>query len=147
MIAYAGPFWPFFFHVLGAMTLFGGILAAVLVAFFGLRLDRPFLRSATFWSLLSCVPAFVLMRAGAQWTYTANHWDQLRHTLHHDPRWLNIGFAVADSGVLILLAALGAAFWWRHGGRAVAGRIALALSGVYLLLLALAWLAMTGKWA
>jgi hypothetical protein len=143
VIAYSGPFWPFFLHVLGAMTLFGGILAAVALSFVGLRDGRPFLRGATFWALLSCVPDYVVMRIGAQWTYRSEHLDQAAHT----PKWVNIGFAVADSGVLILLAALGAAFWWRHGGRIVAGRIAFTLSGVYLLLLALAWLAMTGKWA
>jgi hypothetical protein len=142
VIAYSGPFWPFFLHVLGAMTLFGGIIAAVILSLAGLRDGGAFLRSAAFWALMTCVPAYVLMRAAAQWTYTANHWDQLPH----DPRWLNIGFAVADSGVLVLLAALGAAFWWRHSGRPLAGRIVVSLSGVYMALLALAWLAMAGKW-
>lgn len=142
MIAYSGPFWPLFLHLLGAMTLFGGIIAAVVLSWAGLHDNRPFLRNATFWALLSCVPDYVVMRIGAQWVDHTEHWNQSPH----QPKWLNIGFAVADAGVLIVLAAIGAAFWWRRSGRVVAGRVALGLSGVYLLLLALAFLAMTGKW-
>ena len=53
---------------------------------------------------------------------------------------------IADGGLLVFLAALAAAFWWRRGGSPLFGRIAAALCSVYLVLLAVAWLAMTGKW-
>ena len=37
-------------------------------------------------------------------------------------------------------------FWWRRGAKPLAGRIVAGLSSVYLVLLAIAWLAMSGKW-
>jgi hypothetical protein len=126
---------PLFLHVLGAMTLFGAILAAAVAAFAGKA-------RATFASLLVAVPAFVLMRAGAAWIYSKEGF-----TGHGDPTWLGIGFGVSDAGVILLLVTIGVGYWWRRSGTALAGRICLALSGIYLLLLAVAWLAMSGKWS
>ena len=45
------------------------------------------------------------------------------------------------------VVALAAAWWWRSSGKAVAGRAAAALSGIYLLRLTIARLAMSGKWS
>jgi hypothetical protein len=64
----------------------------------------------------------------------------------HDPTWVGIGFAVADAGLVVLLLSLGAAFWWWRGGRPLANRILSALASVYLAMLVLALLAMSGKW-
>ena len=63
-----------------------------------------------------------------------------------DPTWLKIGMGVLEPGVLILLVLVGLAFWWRRTGRPLPGRILVGLSGVYLVLLAVAWSAMSGKW-
>jgi hypothetical protein len=41
---------------------------------------------------------------------------------------------------------IGVAYWWRRTSRPVAGRIVAGVSSVYLVLLAIAWLAMSGKW-
>jgi len=131
--AFSRPFWPLFLHVLGAMTLFGAVLAALILALAGQR-------RTTFLALLTAVPAWVVMRAGAQWIYTKEgKWPT-------NPTWISIGFDVADMGLIVLLLALGAAFWWRRGGSAHAARATAALSGIYIALLALAWLAMSGKW-
>lgn len=142
MIAAGRPFWPLFLHVLGAMTLFGGILTvAILSGVAWRRPGVPVLPRAAFVALLVTLPDYIVMRLGAGWIYSKEGYSG-----HHDPTWLGIGFGVADGGLVILLLLLGAGFWWRRSGRAVAGHIVAGLSGVYLLLLAVAWLAMSGKW-
>ena len=71
VLAYSRPFWPLFLHVLGAMTLFGAILAAVILSAAAWRApDQAYLRKATFWALLSGIPAYVVLRVGAQWIYS-----------------------------------------------------------------------------
>ncbi len=142
MLAYSRPFWPLFLHVLGAMTLFGAILAAVILS--GVAWRRPdlaFLRTATFWALVSGIPDFVVLRVGAQWIYSKEGFSG-----NNDPTWIGIGFAASDTGLLLLLVTTGCAYWWRRGGKPLAGRIVAGLSSLYLVLLAVAWLAMAGKW-
>ena len=143
MIGYSGPFWPLFVHVLGAMVLFGAVLTTAIVSAVGWSKPEAPLRRVAFWSLLAvAVPGYVAMRGGAQWVYSDEGW-----TGHGDPTWLGIGFAVADMGLLVLLLSIGFAWWWRRSGKVVAGRIVAGLSLVYLVLLAIAWMAMTGKWS
>jgi hypothetical protein len=142
MIAYSRPFWPLFLHVLGAMVLVGAVLTVCLLSLRAWR--RPGLavlpRSA-FWTLLVvAVPAYVVMRVFAQVIYSdEGKWPG-------DPTWVGIGFTVADIGLLVLLATIGFAFWWMRAGKTIAARIVAGLSCVYLALLGLAWLAMSGKW-
>ena len=53
LLGYSRPFWPLFLHVLGAMTLFGAILAAVILSAAAWRApDQAYLRKATFWALV-----------------------------------------------------------------------------------------------
>ena len=142
LLAYSRPFWPLFLHVLGAMTLFGAILAAVILSGVAWRrTDLAFLRKATFWALVSGIPDYVVLRAAAQWIYSKEGFSG-----DHDPTWIGIGFMVSDAGLLLLLATIGVAYWWLRSGKPVAGRIVAGLSSVYLVLLAVAWLAMSGKW-
>jgi hypothetical protein len=141
LLAYSRPFWPLFLHVLGAMTLFGAILAAVITS--GAAWSRPdqaFLRKATFWALVSAIPDYVVMRVFAAVIQSD---EGLKHDL---PQWLKIGQAIADGSLLLLLAAIGVAYWWLRGGKPLAGRIVAGLASVYLVLLGVAWLAMSGKW-
>jgi hypothetical protein len=65
---------------------------------------------------------------------------------HNLPSWITIGQGVADGGLLLLIVTAGSAFWWLRSTKPAAGRIVAALSSVYLVLLAIAWLAMSGKW-
>ena len=126
MLAYSRPFWPLFLHVLGAMTLFGAILAAVILSLRRLarRPSAPFLRKATFWALVSrrSRPTSCC-RVGAQWIYSKEGFSGT-----NDPTWIGIGFGVADAGLLVLLAAIGCAYWWMRSGKPVAGRIVAGIS-------------------
>ncbi len=145
MIAYSRPFLPLFLHVLGAMTLVGALLAVLVLTVAAWR--RPevaALRRAAFGTLLIvALPAWVVMRVGAQWIYS----KEFGSSGGNDPTWIDIGFAVADTGLLFLLVTSGIAFWWNRTGATVAGRLVGGLSGLYLALLAVAWLAMSGKWS
>jgi hypothetical protein len=134
VVAYSRAFWPLFLHVLGAMTLFGALLAALIVALAGLP-------RATFSSLLVALPAWVVTLACAYWI---EHDEGLGSS---NATWLGIGHGVLEPGLIVLLGAVGAAYWWSRSGKAVAGRIASGLIGLYILLLAVAWLAMSGKWS
>jgi hypothetical protein len=136
------PFWPLFLHVLGAMTLVGAVLTAVIVSWVAWR--RPgttVLARTAFASLVFVgVPAYVVMRIFAQ---VIESDEGYKHNL---PSWITIGQGVADGGLVLLLVTAGTAFWWLRTGKPVAGRIVAGLSSVYLVLLAIAWLAMSGKW-
>lgn len=134
MIAYTGPFWPLFLHVLGAMLLVGAVLAGLITSAAGHR-------RAAFQSLLVAVPSWILMRAGAEWVYSKGY-SPLQHQT-----WLTLGMNIADGGVIVLLLCLGTAYWSQRTSSGRATRIATGLCAVYLVLLAVAWLAMTGKWA
>jgi hypothetical protein len=135
---------PLFIHVFGAMLLFGAALAAAGLAVAGWRRPQvPALAASAFWSLLAvAVPSWVVMYIGAMWIHSKEFKGGAS-----DPTWISVGFAVAEPGLLILLAATGVAFWWMRSGKAIAGRIVAGLSCVYLVLLAVAWLAMSGKWS
>ncbi len=145
MIAYSRPFLPLFLHVLGAMVLVGAMLAVLVVTVAAWRRpDVAALRRAALWTLLVvALPAWVVMRIGAQWIHT----KEFGSAGGGDPTWVDIGFAVADLGLLFLLATSGVAFWWNRTGTTLAGRLVGGLAGVYLAMLAVAWLAMSGKWS
>jgi hypothetical protein len=143
MIAFSRPFWPLFLHILGAMTLVGAMLTVVLVSWVAwARPDLAVLRRTAWTTLLVvALPAFLVMRLAGQWIYSKEGFSG-----NNDPTWVGVGFIVGDMGLLLLLVTLGVAFWWRRGGKRAAGRIVAVLSTVYLVLLAVAWLAMSGKW-
>jgi hypothetical protein len=133
---------PLFLHVLGAMALFGAVLTTAVVSWAGGRGGQLALRRTAFWSLVAvAVPAYVAMRGGAQWIYSKEGFSG-----HGDPTWIGIGFGVADAGLIVLLLAIGVAYWWRRSGKPLAGRISAGIASIYLVLLAIAWLAMSGKW-
>lgn len=144
MIAAGRPFLPLFLHVFGAMVLVGAMLAVLLLAIAGRRQRSvASLPGAAFWTLLVvALPAWALMRVAAQWIYSSEGWSG-----SGDPAWLGIGFGIADAGLLVLLVTAGVAFWWKRGGRPLAGGLVGGLSAIYLALLAVAWLAMSGKWS
>ena len=91
-----------FVHVLGAMVLFGGLVTAAGAGLLGWRDEAPRLRRFAAMSLvLVAFPGWIVMRVGAQWTYSKEHLD----SLSKDPAWLGIGFFTADLGGLLLLIA------------------------------------------
>jgi len=83
------------------MVLVGGLLVtstSVLTA----RGDARLLRLGYATLLAVCLPAYLVMRVGAEWTYAREHLDDLPD----DPTWIGIGYGTADAGALLLLIAL-----------------------------------------
>ena len=94
---------PLFVHVLGATVLVGGLLAGASSIAFA-RGDTRFLRLG-YWTLLFvALPAYIVMRIGAEWLYVKEGWDDLPDSAV--PVWLDIGYIVADAGALLTLIAL-----------------------------------------
>lgn len=138
---------PLFLHVLGAMLLVGTLAFVGLLILVGWRasdraaaLTRLALRAIPY----GVLPAYVLMRVGAQWTEA--EWD---YPEGFDPAWIGIGYLTADLGAVLLLisivlAAIGLRKLRSGGGlglgRAV-GVISLVLVAAYLVAV---W-AMTAK--
>ena len=83
------------------MILVGGLLAGASLVTYA-RGDVRFLRLGYWTLLLVAFPAYIVMRIGAQWTYSREGWEKL----DDDPTWLGIGFIVADLGALLVLIAL-----------------------------------------
>ena len=141
LLAYSRAFWPLFLHVLGAMTLFGAVSAAAVILFAAHRRpDALVLRRAAFTSLLVAIPAWAVTLACAYWIESDEGLSNANAT------WLGIGHGVLEPGLVVLLAAIGCTYWWKRTGAAIAGRIAAGVTSVYLVLLVVAFLAMTGKW-
>jgi hypothetical protein len=92
---------PLFLHVLGAMILVGGTLTAAASLVFA-RGEAALLRLG-YWSLLAvALPGYIVMRIGAEWTYSKEGLDDAPD----DPAWVGIGYVVADAAALLLLIAL-----------------------------------------
>ena len=114
---------PLLLHVAGAAVLFGAVAAAAVSTLAADRVPQPeFMRRLAFRSLLIVgLPAYIVMRVGAEWLYSKG-FDELED----DPAWLGIGYIVADVGLLVFLIALvlaGVAMWKRNSGVAkAAGR-------------------------
>jgi hypothetical protein len=95
---------PLFVHIVGAVTLVGGILTAATFLGFA-RGDSRLLRLG-YWSLLAvALPGWIIMRVGAGWIYSKEGWDDLPESVS-EPDWLGIGYIAADLGGLILLVSL-----------------------------------------
>ena len=94
---------PLLVHVFGAMVLVGGLVTAVSALAFA-KGDTKMLRLG-YWSLLAVgLPGYVIMRIGAQWIYSKEHWDDVPDALV--PTWIAIGYIVADAGALLMIIAL-----------------------------------------
>ena len=94
---------PLFLHVLGAMVLFGAVVAAVATLLTpGGGGDPAGLRRFAFRTLLFVgLPAYIVMRIGAEWIYDKEFGDA-----DDDPGWIGIGYIVADLGLLLFVVAL-----------------------------------------
>jgi hypothetical protein len=125
---------PLLLHVAGAAVLFGAVLTAVATTLTADRTAHPdHLRRLAFRSLLFVgLPAYILMRAGAEWIYSKEFGD----TDEDDPAWVGIGYMVSDVGLLVFLIALALAWFAsrrRHSGLARASGLLGALLLVGLL--------------
>ena len=95
---------PLLIHIVGAVTLVGGILTCATFLGFA-RGDSRLLRLG-YWSLLAvALPGWIIMRIGAEWIYSKEGWDDIPESVS-EPDWLGIGWIAADLGGLILLVSL-----------------------------------------
>jgi hypothetical protein len=94
---------PLFLHILGAAAWFGAVVGAVVLTLSADRTQEPpAMRRLAFRSLLYVgLPAYVVMRAGAEWI----HSKEFPH-VESDPTWIGIGYGVSDIGLLLFLVAL-----------------------------------------
>jgi len=97
---------PLLLHVVGAAVLVGAVLTAVVTTLTADRTAQPeFMRRIAFRSLwMVGVPAYVVMRIGAEWIHSKEFGDA-----DDDPAWIGIGYIISDIGLLIFLIALGLA--------------------------------------
>jgi hypothetical protein len=112
VLAFSRPEFPLFLHVFGAMVLVGAATTAVVaqlapgvVTGDGDRMRRFSFRTL----LLAALPAYIVMRIGAEWMYSKEF-----DSSSDDPTWIGIGYITADIGALLLLIALitaGIAAW------------------------------------
>jgi hypothetical protein len=90
---------PLFLHVLGAMVLVGLLAAAVVVLVVSRREDdrTASVRLAFRTLLIGAIPAYLVMRVGAEWIASKEHLED------SDASWIGIGYGVADMGLLLLI--------------------------------------------
>jgi hypothetical protein len=134
---------PLLVHVGGAMLLVAALV--VVAAAMGAAVRRgdgalELTRLAYRTLLVGVLPAYVLMRIGAEWIVSKEGVD--------DASWVGVGYSTADGGLLLVIIA--AVLAWRATRRGADapggfGRAVLVLSGVLLLAYAVAIWAMTAK--
>jgi hypothetical protein len=133
---------PLLVHVLGAMILVGTVAAGVTVELASMRSRTPErLRRIAFRTfLLGAVPAFVAMRAGAEWIHSKEFPKG-----SSEPTWVGIGYVTADGGAVVLLVTLILAGIAARTARARLGLAAGLLAAVALVAWLVAVWAMAGK--
>ena len=90
---------PLLLHVAGAMVLVGALATALAALVISRRGDAASLTRLGYRTLLlAALPAFVVMRAAAEWVRS-------EEDVSDDAGWLGIGYMVSDAGLLILIAA------------------------------------------
>jgi hypothetical protein len=94
---------PLFVHIVGAVVFAGGLLSCAAILGFA-RGDARLLRFG-YWTLLAvALPGYIILRVGAEWTYSKEGWDDVPDNL--TPDWLDIGYIIADLAALLLLISL-----------------------------------------
>jgi len=129
---------PLFLHILGATVLFGTV-ATVAIAGFATRTHAQhaqlLARVAQRTFMLGIVPAYIVMRVGAQWI------DGKEFPNGSEPGWVGVGFIVSDAGVILLLI-VGILLAVRRQRVLLAVPI---LTALYVSALGVAWVSMSGK--
>jgi hypothetical protein len=135
---------PLFLHVAGAMLLVGSLVAVVASMAGALRRGdgSEVLAGLAFRTLLvGVLPAYVLMRVGAEWIAS-------KEDVPGDVDWIGIGYGVADGGLLLtIIAAVLASRAARRGaaGPGGLGRGVLVLAAVLIVAYGVAIWAMATK--
>ena len=135
---------PLFVHVAGAMLLVGALLVAALLLSNAVRrgdgslaVSRLGLRTL----LLGVIPAYVVMRVGAQWIAETED-------VPDDATWIGVGYGTSELGLLMTIIA--AVLAWRattrgDDGPGGLGRAAMVLTFVVLALYVVSIYFMTVK--
>jgi len=94
---------PLLLHVFGAMVLVGAAATGSIASLSaGSAADPGWMRRLAFRSfLIVAVPAYIVMRIGAEWLYSKEFGDGV-----DDTPWIGIGYITADAGAIVLLITL-----------------------------------------
>ena len=138
---------PLFIHIAGAMALVGSlVIAPYALQIARKRGDQPAAQFAFRVLLRFTLPAYIVMRVGAQLIVSKEHLENSKDT------WIGIGFAASDFGALLLIICLilaGLTARKAKQGTSVAGatqlRVTSAITGILLLAYVVAIWAMTTK--
>ena len=108
---------PLYIHVLGAMVMVGSLVLAASYLFVATRNGSLEAINAGFRTLLyAALPAFIVMRAGAEWIADKENLKDSNAT------WIGIGFTVSDLGaLLIVIATIASGLALRRARRADGG--------------------------
>jgi uncharacterized membrane protein len=94
---------PLLLHVAGAMLLVGSLVLVASILISAWRSGSvELVRSAARLLIVAVFPSYLLMRVGAQWIASKEGLDNL----DNPPSWLDIGFTVADFGLLLLIISM-----------------------------------------
>jgi len=139
---------PLFVPVAGAMVVTAAVVAAIgalVLAWRATGEHRAALTRFAFRTLLFAgIPAWFVMRIGAEWIYSKEYSGD------NDPSWVGIGYAIAEpSGLLILIATiltyLGARRLRSGGGGGGMAKVATVLATIAVAFFVVAIWAMTTK--
>jgi uncharacterized membrane protein (UPF0182 family) len=134
---------PLFLHIVGAIATFGATGTIALLGFKsrGREADREhWLRRLAFRvGVFVLIPAYILMRAAAQWI------DSKEYPHGHEPGWVGVGFAVTDIGAILIIILLILAWLAARRRESRVAAVVPWLATVYVLALGVAWFAMSAK--
>lgn len=131
---------PLFVHVAGAMLLVGALVVVLAVTAGALRRgdDAAVLTRLGYRTLLlGVLPAYIVMRVGAEWIAS--------ESAVGDPTWVGIGYATADGGLLLTIAATVLAWRATRRGPGGSARAVFVLSALLIVAYAVAIWAMTAQ--
>jgi hypothetical protein len=144
---------PLLLHVLGASILLGSLIAAATAQVIAWSRrspadEAPLARLSFRTLLFVAIPAWFLMRIGAEWIASREGWNDV----DEEPAWLGIGYLTAEGGGLLLLvsvvlAGFGSRSLGRSGGERGTGLVRASTVLAVLLVIAyvIATWAMAGK--
>jgi uncharacterized membrane protein len=90
---------PLFVHVLGAMALVGALVfVAFSLASAWRGAEGAAVRAGYRSLLLAALPAYIVMRVGAEWVTSEQFGDST-------PNWVDMGYMIADPTLLLLIIA------------------------------------------
>jgi hypothetical protein len=129
---------PLFVHVVGAMLLVGGLFVVGASLVLAWRAENEgdvaaLTRFAYRTLFFLVLPAFIVMRIGAEWVLSKSPFDAFKDDL----TWVGIGYIISDIGALALIVSLVlAGIGLRRAGSGRGGGGARVVTVVTLLLLA-----------